>query len=212
MIVTYCYLDLPDPPQSIIDAAYAALEDRVEKNRVNALKQLPGYSEYQYRTITAKDGSTFTTAGTHRYAIGTEFEDWVREYFQQDPKGCGISIFDNVGPALAPHVDASRNFTIQYLLDLGGDNVDTVWYKEKGQDIVRPDLRSNFNPSATIDSYDRVEEIDRVRLPLHKWGCLHANILHSVENVKGPRLAIQISRDTPPEHIKWTYTSKINTF
>lgn len=210
MIFTYCYLDLPDPPQSIIDAAYAALEDRAEQNRVNALKQLPGYGDYQYRTIKAKDGSTFTTAGTHRYAISTEFEDWVREYFQQDPKGCGISIFDNVGPALAPHVDASRNFTIQYLLDLGGDNVETVWYKEKGKDIVRPDLRSNFDPSATINSYDRVEEIDRVRLPLHKWGCLHANILHSVENVTGPRLAIQISRDTFPENLTWTYASEIN--
>jgi hypothetical protein len=70
---TYGYLDLPDPPQSIIDAAYAALEDRAEQNRVNALKQLPGYSDYQYRTITAKDGSKLTTAGTHRYAISTEF-------------------------------------------------------------------------------------------------------------------------------------------
>ena len=93
---TYCYLDLPDPPQSIIDAAYAALEDREEQNRVNALRQLPGYSEYQYRTITAKDGSIFKTTGTHRYAISAEFEDWVREHFQQEPKGCGISVFDNV--------------------------------------------------------------------------------------------------------------------
>jgi hypothetical protein len=209
---TYCYLDLPNPPQSIIDAAYAALENVAEENRVDGAKIRPGYREYQYRTIKSSNGTTFTTAGTHRYAISSEFEDWVQEYFQQDPKGCGISVFDNVGPALAPHVDASRNFTIQYLLDLGGDTVDTVWYREKGKDIVRPDLRSNFDPAATINSYDRVEEIDRVRLPLHRWSCLHANILHSVENVIGPRLAIQISRDTPPEHITWTYTSKINTF
>jgi len=212
MIFTYCFLDLPDPPQSIIDAAYKVLEDPSEQDRVNKLKQLPGYGAYQYRTITREDGTTFTTAGTHRYWISEEFEDWVREHFQQDPKGCGISVFDQVGPSLAPHVDASRNFTVQYLLDCGGDNVETVWYREKGKDIVRPDLRSNFDPNATINSYDRVEEIDRIKLPLHCWGCLHANILHSVENVERPRIAIQISRDTPPEHIKWTYTSKINTF
>jgi hypothetical protein len=212
MIYTYCFLDLPAPPQSIIDAAYVSLENRAEQDRVNALKQLPGYSEYQYRTITKPDGSTFTTAGTHRYAISEEFEQWVRDHFQQEPKGCGISIFDSVGPALAPHVDASRNFTVQYLLDAGGDNVETVWYREKGRDIVRPDLRANFDPAATIDRYDRVEEIDRVRLPVGQWACLHANILHSVENVEHPRIGIQISRDTPPDNIKWTYISEINTF
>lgn len=210
MIFTYCFLDLPDPPQTIIDAAYLALDNRAEQDRVNRLKQLPGYGDYQHRTITREDGTTFTTAGTHRYWISEEFESWVQEYFKQEPKGCGISVFDQIGPALAPHVDASRNFTIQYLLDTGGDNVYTVWYKEKNKEIVRPDLRSNFDPKATIDRYDRVEEIDRIKLPLHRWACLHANILHSVENVERPRIGIQISRDTAPEHITWTYTSKIN--
>lgn len=210
MIFTYCFLDLPDPPQSIIDSAYRALENPSEQDRVNKLRQLTGYSEYQYRTITRPDGTTFTTAGTHRYWISNEFEDWVRKHFQQEPNGCGISIFDQVGPALAPHVDASRNFVIQYLLDLGGENVETVWYREKEKDLLRPDLRSNFDPNVTIDSYDRVEEIDRIKFPLGKWVCLSANILHSVENVERPRIAIQISRDTAPEHIAWTYTSKIN--
>lgn len=210
MIFTYCFLELPDPPQSIIDSAYRALENPSEQDRVNKLRQLTGYSEYQYRTITRPDGTTFTTAGTHRYWISNEFEDWVRKHFQQEPNGCGISIFDQVGPALAPHVDASRNFVIQYLLDLGGENVETVWYREKEKDLLRPDLRSNFDPNVTIDSYDRVEEIDRIKFPLGKWVCLSANILHSVENVERPRIAIQISRDTAPEHIAWTYTSKIN--
>jgi hypothetical protein len=210
MIFTYCFLDLPDPPQSIIDAAYAALENTEEQHRVNALKQLPGYADYQYRTITRADGTTFKTAGTHRYRISEEFETWVEEHFHQEPKGCGISIFDQIGPALAPHVDASRNFTVQYLLDCGGDNVETVWYREKGKSIVRPDLRSNFDPLSTINDYSCVEEIDRVCLPKGKWACLHANILHSVENVKSPRIGIQISRDTSPDNISWTYISKIN--
>jgi hypothetical protein len=210
MTVTYCFLDVPPPSQSIIDAAYDALSNIDDVNRVNKLKQLPGYSEYQYRTITREDGTKFKTAGTHRYWISEEFENWVREHFQQEPIGCGISIFDQVGPSLAPHVDASRNFVIQYLLDLGGDNVETVWYREKEKDILRPDLRSNFDPEKTINNYSQVEEIDRTRFPSNQWVCLNANILHSVENVERPRIAIQISRDTLPDHIKWTYTSKIS--
>lgn len=209
---TYSILDLPAPPKSIIDAAMNTLEDVARGVKVNNFHPKPGYTKYQHREIVRTDGSKFKTAGTHRYWISEEFDDWVREYFQQEPTNCGISIYDSVGPSLAPHVDTSRNYTIQYLLDLGGDNVDIVWYKEKDKPVLRPDLRSNYDPNVTINDYSRVEEIDRARLALNSWVCLNAAVLHSVENVKTPRIALQISRETPPEHIKWTYTSKINTY
>jgi hypothetical protein len=212
MIFTYAHLDLPAPTQSIIDAAYNVLDDVAKGKKINDFKPKPGYAEYQHREIIAKDGSKFKTAGTHRFWISKEFDEWVQDYFKQDPANCGISTYDSVGPSLAPHVDTSRNYTIQYLLDLGGNNVDVIWYRENGKPIIRPDLRANYNPSVTINSYENIEEIDRARLALHQWSCLSADILHSVENVEYPRIAIQISRDTPPDNIKWTYISETNTF
>jgi hypothetical protein len=211
MIITYGFLDLPEPPQSIIDAAYQVLDDVSKGTKVNNFHPKPGYTKYQHREIVRPDGTKFRTAGTHRYRISDEFDDWVRDYFQQEPTNCGISIYDSMGPSLAPHVDTSRNYTIQYLLDLGGSNVQVIWYREKDKPLLRPDMRSNYDPSITINDYTKVEEVDRTTLPLRKWACLNAAVLHSVENVEYPRIAIQISRDTLPEHLTWTYTSKINT-
>lgn len=202
---TYCYLNLPSLPKSVIDDAFISLEKRERESRLNPnLHNLPGNKEYRDLEIEYVDGKKYRGHLAYRYWISEEFEDWVREHFRQDPKGCGINIIERQGPFFAPHVDANRSFSIHYLLDTGSDNdVYTVWWKEKGKDVYRPDLKNNWNIKDAIQNYADIEEIDRVNLKKQSWTCINTDILHSVEGLTRPRISIQISRTTFPDFIDY---------
>lgn len=183
---TYCYLDLPELSESIIKDALTALETREERARVNPTFNKPNSLSDQ-KTPTRNVDST--------YAISPEFEDWVREHFRQEPVGCGIHLMAQ--GAFGPHVDTHRSFSIRYLLDAGGDQVDTVWWREKGKPAYRPDLKNNW-----ASDHGELEELDRLTAPLHKWLCINANVIHSVEGtMPRPRLAIQVSSTAFPDFI-----------
>lgn len=202
MLYTYCYLDLPHPPASVIESAYHNVQEGdVNKLAISTIA-VPGFKEYLNRNITTRDGKKIKSAGHKRYSINEEFVNWVKNIVQQDSDGCGIAVFDGVSSSYAPHVDATRNYTLIYLLDPGGDSVDTVWYRQKGYPIERPDLRLNFDLNKVINDYSQIEEIDRHRIPLKQWVCVNSSILHSIENLSHPRVAIQLSRDDSPDHIK----------
>lgn len=209
MIYTYAFLDLPDLPKNIIDSAWISLEKNKtnDSKKVNDWSNRPGYTEYEYRSFNLPDGRSLKTIKSHRYPINQEFSDWVKKYFDQDPTTSGIAYYDNHSSLFAPHVDISRDFTILYLLALGGDSVDTVWYQEKNKPITRPDLKSVFDLSQIPCDYSNLIEIDRVCLPLGKWVCINSAILHEVQNIHSTRVAIQVSRNKPLKNIKFNFVS-----
>lgn len=211
MLYTYAFLDLPDLPESIIDSARKSLEKHHGQleTKVNNWLDKPGYKEYEYRSFNMPDGSKLKTIKSHRYPISEEFDDWVIKYFKQDPSSCGIAYYDNHSSLFAPHVDISRDYTVMYLLDLGGENVDTIWYQQKGYPILRPDLKAEFDPKKTVNSYDDLVEIDRACFPLRQWVCINSAILHGVQNIQSTRIAVQISRNTPLQDIRFRSVSKI---
>jgi hypothetical protein len=199
---THCYLNLPSLPDSIINDALASLETREREARINPnLFDVPGHKEYRESEVKYLDGKKYKGHLAYRYWISEEFDDWVQTHFKQESIGCGINIIEHQGPFFAPHVDANRSFSIHYLLDTGGDDVYTVWWKQKGKDIYRPDLKNNWNVEDTIRDYNDIEEIDRVKLKKHSWTCINTDILHSVEGLTRPRIAIQISRKVFPDFI-----------
>lgn len=210
MIYTYAFLDLPALPESIIDSAWASLDahkGQVE-TQVNNWENKPGYKEYEYRPFNMPDGSQLKTVKSHRYPISEEFEQWVVEHFNQDPGSCGVAYYDDHSSLFAPHVDISRDYTILYFLDLGGVEVDTIWYQQKGQPVVRPDIKAEFDLSKLVNSYNDLIEIDRACFPLHQWVCINSAIIHEVQNIQSTRIAIQISRNMPLQDIKFRSVSK----
>ena len=208
---SYKILALPKVPEHFVKQAYDILEEE-SKNNISNWHDIPGYTEYRHREVRHLDGHVFKTAGTTRYTVSKEFEEWVEQHFMGYPiTRYGISVMDvDHGRTLAPHVDTSRDYTIQYLLDLGGDEVDTVWWRERGKPVARPDLRQNYDPANTIQDYSNLDEIDRVRLEPGVWAILNASVLHSVENIVRPRIAFQVGLDVEPSKLPWTYASKIN--
>jgi|688.fasta_scaffold31369_3 hypothetical protein len=204
MPLIYSFLDLPQLPASIIDAANTALVSRQRESRVNPkLLEQQGFTEYANRTVITDSGKQLKNAGSYRYWISEEFEEWVRIHFKQDPAGCGINIFEaSADSVVAPHVDPNRNFSIHYLLEPGGIHATTMWWQEKNKLLDRADLKNNFNLADTITNYSKLQEVAKICIPKHRWICMNTNILHSVENITSPRISIQISRNTFPDHIK----------
>jgi len=204
----FAFLDLPNPPTSIIDQAYRAYETKKKIGFHENLHEIPGHTEYRNRTVKYKDGSYIQSVESYRFWISEEWENWVVENIQPELKGNGINVFER-GPVVAPHVDANRNFSLQYLLETGGDSVETAWYREKGKDILRPDIRHVFDLNKIVLDYDQLIELDRIVLPKNQWVCLNTNVLHAVENIQGRRMSLQISRQTEPLHIKYLHKSSV---
>jgi hypothetical protein len=205
----YTFLDLPDPPTSVIDQAYKAYDEqkRIGFCETN-LHDLPGHKEYRNRSVKYKDGNSVNSVESIRFWISKEYDDWIIENVQPEVKGCGVNIFER-GPLVAPHVDANRNYQIQYLLETGGDSVETAWYQEKGKEVLRPDIRHVFDLDKLVLDYNDLVELDRVVFPKHKWVCINTNIIHAVENIESRRMSLQISRQSEPDHINYTYVSKL---
>jgi hypothetical protein len=196
MNFTYVYLDLPPLPESIINQAYEACRKKEKTSFYNPnLFSSNGFDEWRDRVVKYKDGSYIKNTRSYRYWISEEFEKWIVDNVQEETQGSGVNIFEG-GTLVAPHADNSRNYSIHYLLDSGG-NAETVWYKEKNKNLIRSDLKHYYGKDHYID-YDNLEEIDRVCIPERTWVCLNGTILHAVENLKSPRIAIQISRDETP--------------
>lgn len=198
----FAFLDLPSPPDLIIDQAYKAYEEKKKIGFYENLHEVPGHKQYRNRTVKFRDGSYIQSVESYRFWISEEFEKWVTDNIQPELRGCGVNVFER-GPLVAPHVDANRNFSLQYLIETGGDSVETAWYQEKGQEILRPDIRHVFDLSKIVLDYEQLDQLGRIILPKNRWVCLSTNIIHAVENLQGRRLSLQISRQAEPNHIKY---------
>jgi len=88
-----------------------------------------------------------------------------------------------------PHTDSQRNYTLMYLLENGGNNVETAFYHENGETIVRDNALAPTNMDSMI-------ELDRVNIPLRRWIVLNSRILHTVENIETDRISLQIGLST----------------
>jgi len=210
---TYKILDLPPVPDELVKQAYEIYHADVKaKTNIADWHKYEGYAEYRHREVIHTDGTKFKTTGTARYRVSDEFEAWARDMFKPSFTLAGLSVMDvDYSKTMAPHVDTSRNYTIQYLLDTGGSNVETTFWQEKGKPITRPDLRQNYNPDDVIKDYRDLIELDRFRIPAGVWVSLHSSILHSIENLESPRIAFQLGTDNEPEGVPCTYVSTINT-
>lgn len=138
-------------------------------------------------------GQEVGIADYNRHHAAGEFYEWLKTNIVEDPIDFGITFHNHLNKNPQhhyPHIDATRSYTLMYLVDQGGDNVITRWYKEKDGPLVRPE-RSLHSQISNI--YDKLEEIDSVYIPLRRWCLLHSKIIHGAFNLTRARKSIQIS-------------------
>ena len=164
--------DLPPLPQNLIesDDFYTPTVVKIQSQR---------------KTGCTKNGVEVAHAAYNRYEVSQKVKDWVHENITRDYNNIGYSVLEGTS---CPHSDVSRDWTLIWLFETGGPDVETVFWRQEGQPYYPKTLETK-QPT----TYDNLIELCKCRLPKGQWVLLNAQCLHSVENVKDVhRKALQI--------------------
>lgn len=145
--------------------------------------------EHANRPVIKNDGNVEISQVQKRYSVDPEIWQWVRENIHDDIIDCGITVSHFADrPTMGAHTDSTRSFTLLYLLSTGGDDVETVFWQEKDQPLIRP--------LKTLPSdYRTLEVVDSIIIPEKTWVLLDARVIHGIERLTGKRIAFQVSLD-----------------
>jgi hypothetical protein len=141
---------------------------------------------------------------TAKYALGNEWEDWVRtnitdRYYDT---GARITIHNNRSTT-GPHVDYPGKLRLFYLVDSGGPDTETVWYLRPGEPtLFDTDTWYARHGHAYCDNnVDELIELDRRQLPLNQWVLFNGYIRHGVMNQRGCRMYFDIAMT--PDNVRF---------
>ena len=113
-------------------------------------------------------------------------------------RDCGLQQLSNSknspeGTYMRPHIDGNKRgrHCLQYLLDTGGTDVTTTWYKENNYSIVRPPSVTDFR-DITVVKLDSLIKVEEVIFDINRWAIFRTDIIHGVEPILTNRRAITI--------------------
>jgi hypothetical protein len=184
----YALVDAPSPPDWLLQHANNMFDQgpplQALQAQMNNLDD-DGYSARKLRY----NGKTSPNAFNHCYFLDQASLDWAKKNITEMSKDIRIA---STLPGLercGAHVDRIRNYTLIYLLETGGPDHKTVFYREKGQNAL-------FRPGGYhVDDYSNLDHIIEIKQIPMRWNLVQAKILHSVENILEGRKSIQISLD-----------------
>jgi hypothetical protein len=183
---------IPHPPKRYIDLANLFVDNFLSgksKDSPNAGMYSTGYGEREH----IRNGVLTKTVKQCSIVLSTEFEEWAKDYIHPHPFEAGATVSIGDAPIHGPHVDFRRRYNMVYVLNPGGDNVRTVWYKEHGYPIERLHAAGPEGKSYWVKNYSDLEVIDDVVLEPGIWYLLNTKIIHSVENIIGNRSMLTVS-------------------
>lgn len=136
----YEYLDMPAPPMDLIDTN---IDD------VLALENIFLGQSDRYTMHDCPD----------------RLKNWLKPVFPDHE----YFMYQTIRDGLPIHIDTGRPGAINFIIDTGGDNVETVWYADDQKTIIAA-----------------------VALEPFRWHSLTVDIYHTVRNVTGIRFAITV--------------------
>lgn len=125
--------------------------------------------------------------------INPELAEWIYKNIIQDTKSIEIGCQVATNGVHIVHSDINRRYAINYMIELGGDDAWTSWYKELNKPINRSKRTGNTQADTGYVGYENLELLDSVKFKKNKWYLIATNILHDVDNIVGDRKSISIS-------------------
>lgn len=191
--MTLCYKlmnHLPPVPerfiQQALDIAESKNQEIISGHSLNNLRE--------YRREIKKHGKVHIVRNNFRYPLGKEITQWIRENICETFIDVGVSTSTSEhgeSDLQSPHTDHTRGYGLLYIIASSNTDQNTVFWQELGHPVHR---ERKLVPYVL----DNLVQIDSVRIPLKTWYYLDGSILHSVENIKSHRIAIQVSFETDP--------------
>ena len=198
-ILLYATVDAPPPPQEMFNYFDEKVREHGEERVWEMLEKnqfrLPGDtrgSEITERKLKHPSGE-FMHAFNNTMFFDKDMVKWVHENISPLAKDIRFNHTTPNRDRLGPHVDATRNCALIWIIRSGGPDHRTVFYKQKSTGmVVGP---ANY----VVDDYSDLEEIGSIGMPYGTWVFLNGTTIHSVENISEGRFAIQISFDETPD-------------
>lgn len=214
MTKLYQVLDnLPSLPDVFVQEAITVWKDpnkkRVQRGKVADYSPHDSVGNQRWPTenTVLKNGVAVEHRTNYRYELSDELHTWVHNNIASTFMDIGLSINDGSGVVsnlTMPHTDFSRDYTLMYVLDTGGPDVRTTFWKEHNQNLRRENWHYPSN-------YDDLEYIDHLVIQTRKWTLLNARVLHSIENLESTRLSLQVAfhKDHPwSVNNEWTIPNR----
>lgn len=174
--ITVLHLDwLPTVPEHLIDVDFCVHSlDSTTRNSLG-------------RSLIYHDGSVPMPDRSYtRYQISPELETWVRQNIAHTWKNIGYS--RSAPPVHGPHFDSSGFWTLQYLLQSGGDDTALVFYEPLDELLELDPVPHKFY----FSDYRKLRVTEQHVLPERQWHLFNGLEIHSVENIRQDRIALQI--------------------
>ena len=133
-----------------------------------------------------RNGERVENARGRRYVMDDDIVAWINEHVHDNYNDVGLFIMDGTeNHTMLPHSDQTRNFVAIYMIEPGGTDVYTGYWQEHGYPLIREHREFGLD-------YSKLDLRYKVQWPKGKWAVMNTNILHSVENMTGVRVAIQM--------------------
>jgi hypothetical protein len=184
---TYCFLDyLPQVPAELLTDFEQYKNNKREVGIVGFVS-------------TGPDGTKYNQTDYQRFNISGKLLEWLQFNITRNALdyGAGFTVPPSPGADHIKHIDYSRDYSLNYQITTGGDNVLTQFYKEKGQPLYRKQLAIDVAPKdlTTYILSRELELVDSVCVPVGRWVLLNTKAIHEAVNLTSSRIAIQISLD-----------------
>jgi hypothetical protein len=188
--------DLPPVPDHFVDRAISAVQDPNFCNEITANYEVTNQAtSYRTRKL-LRDGKETNSLYLSGKRIGEDWEHWVKQNIVPEFHETGVRVATGENTTThGAHADSWQgnppraSYKFYYLLQSGGEQVETVFYKQTDCPVERQPTKQN---PVTIYDYSSIQEIDRVKFSVGQWVLLNTNILHGVENVIGQRINLTV--------------------
>jgi len=145
-----------------------------------------------YKRIITVDNQQVQSRWVDGFELGQEWECWVKQNIIQNfIKTTARSIVGNI-QTLGAHIDNPGKLRFFYLLETGGDDVQTVFYKLPDKDFI---FNHQFTDTAHAIHYNdtsELVEIQKLKVEPCRWILYNGYVIHSVENIQSPRIFLDI--------------------
>ena len=135
-----------------------------------------------------------------KYTVGVinkSLEDWLNFILPwSNSLTKKIQIAESTDSAKSTHTvhsDINRRWALNYMFELGGDDVWTSWYKEKNKSLYRPRGDTTFQAEGSFIDYGNLDNICSAKFKKLKWYLIRVDILHDVDQIENQRSSLTIS-------------------
>lgn len=199
----YSLVDLPHPPQDIIDSVIKTAEENYANGDTNAqFLTRPSITDeqmlqYMSTRLSIIEGKAYLRADYRRYLVEDKVKQWFEENVTTDYNQIGSQLMTNnggepypdttFGGIFTPHTDGSiRKYVLNYIIKNGSDKAENLWLSEPHKKLVREGEPIQFPDSESL------KVIKSVILPERSWCMLYGKIIHTVRNLQTNRIQISV--------------------